>query len=154
MSEHAQSVLNRRMNFCDRLKNLYQTPAELYTTCDHCSRFHCICCQHLSHPSYRRCHHFSVVFIDGACSRNGTESALSGIGGLFGEAPEYQWSIPIDEEVDPVPIRTSQRAELLAAIEGVSRLGKVLLSMEQKSSPKSCHAQLVVALTRSMSVRA
>lgn len=143
--EHAQGVLERRMNFCERLKYVYKTPAELYTTCEHCPQFLCICCQHLSNPSYRRCHYFPVVFIDGACSGNGTEGALSGIGGLFGADPEYKWSISIDDEVDPVPSRTSQRAELLAAIEGVTRLREFLLSEKWKPPPKSCQAQLVVA---------
>lgn len=35
-----------------------------------------------------------------------------------------QWSVPIDEAIDPLPgvKRTSQRAELLAALEGLRRL--------------------------------
>lgn len=34
---------------------------------------------------------------------------------------EYSWSIPVDDTVDPGP-RTNQRAELLAAIEGLKKL--------------------------------
>jgi ribonuclease HI len=135
--EAAHGILGRRMNFCESLTNEYKTPAELYITCDHCSKFLCICCQHLSNPSYRRCHHYPIVFVDGACSGNGTEGAFSGIGGLFGDASEYQWSLYIDQEVDAVPIRTSQRAELLAAIEGVTRLENTYSLSSGSLSPEA-----------------
>jgi ribonuclease HI len=49
------------------------------------------------------------------------------MGGLFGETPDSQWSMHIDESIDLIPVRTSQRAELLAAIEGVRRLSEYWL---------------------------
>jgi ribonuclease HI len=142
--EVAEGVFNRRMIFCETLLSKYNT-AELYTTCDHCNLFLAICCLHSKSSSDYPCHHYPVVFIDGACSRNGSEGAFSGIGGLFGENPEYQWSIPVDRRVDSVPVRTSQRAELLAAIEGIRRLGDFLLSAKWKPPQSSCQAQIVVA---------
>lgn len=38
------------------------------------------------------------------------------------ENDEQMWSIPVDNSVDPHGYRTSQRAEILAAIEGVVRI--------------------------------
>lgn len=37
----------------------------------------------------------------------------------MGTGNDQQWAIPVDDEVDPQGRRTSQRAELLAAIKGV-----------------------------------
>jgi ribonuclease HI len=119
-----QGVSNRRMIFCEYLLSMYGTD-ELYTVCDHCGQFLSICCRHLSNSNYNRCHHHPMVFVDGATSRNGLGGAVSGIGGTFGEAPEYQWSIPVDESVDSASVRTNQRAELLAAIIGLQRLSNI-----------------------------
>ena len=125
--EGPEGIFDRRMTFCPHLLSTFDTD-ELYKTCDHCDMFLCICC-----PDYERktlCHHYPVVFIDGACRGNGYDSAVSGIGGTFGERSEWRWSIPVDDSVDSSPLRTNQRAELLAAIEGVRRLGDFLSSRE------------------------
>lgn len=37
----------------------------------------------------------------------------------MGTDDEDQWAIPVDDKIDPQGPRTSQRTELLAAIEGV-----------------------------------
>jgi ribonuclease HI len=95
-------------------------------------------------PHGKSCHHIPLVFVDGACSGNGSGGASSGIGGLFGETPDCQWSIPIDDSVDTVPVRTNQRAELLAAIEGVYRLGDYWLPRKE-SRPNGHLDQIVVA---------
>jgi len=86
-----------------------------------------------------------VVFTDGACSRNGFDGAVSGIGGTYGNDVDYQWSIPVDERIDSTPIRTNQRAELLAAIEGVRRLGDFLESKVEENPPLNPRSVMVVA---------
>lgn len=50
---------------------------------------------------------------------------MSGIGIAFGLEGEksYQFSIPVDDNIDPGAKRTSQRAELLAALEGLKKIG-------------------------------
>ena len=37
---------------------------------------------------------------------------------------EYSWSVSVDDTIDPDAPRTSQRAELLAALEGLKKLHK------------------------------
>lgn len=48
---------------------------------------------------------------------------------------DLSWGIPVDEEMDPGALRTNQRAELLAAIEGLKQLHK--LNIEKGSHTKS-----------------
>lgn len=139
----SEGVINRRMTFCDRLLSTYATH-ELYETCDHCDQFFCICCLHSS--GNKSCHHYPVVFTDGACSGNGFGGAVSGIGGSYGENAEHRWSILVDDRIDPNAVRTNQRAELLAAIEGVRRLGDLLLSSSSNEpARKGPRTEMVVA---------
>ncbi|KAH7916647.1 ribonuclease H-like domain-containing protein [Hygrophoropsis aurantiaca] len=116
--EEGEGIINRRFVLCSSLKTF--EVEELTTHCPHCLRFFALCCLH---PE-KICHHFRMVFTDGACSRNGQADACSGMGiamGLDGEG-EDQWALPIDDTVDPDGKRTSQRAELLAASEGLRRI--------------------------------
>jgi hypothetical protein len=71
----SEGVINSRMIFCDRLLSMYAAH-ELYRTCDHCDQFFCI----LHSSGNESCHHYPVVFTDGACSGNGFDGAVSGIG--------------------------------------------------------------------------
>lgn len=43
----------------------------------------------------------------------------------MGRDDKHSWSIPVDDDIDPGVPRTSQRAELLAAIEGLKKLHNV-----------------------------
>jgi ribonuclease HI len=142
MPDGPQGVVNRRMNFCPALLSAFDT-SQLYHICPHCHMFLCICCPDYENPT--PCHHYPVVFTDGACSGNGYSHAVCGIGGTFGELPEFdcQWSLPVDGDVDPSPIRSSQRAELLAAIEGICRLGDVRLAIDGKTD--SNRSKMVLA---------
>ena len=56
------------------------------------------------------------MFSDGACRLNGQLGAKSGIGILYGEDTKAQQAISITSSLDPGQKRTSQRAELLAAL--------------------------------------
>jgi len=106
-------VHDRRMYFCPTLQKNY-TLQELVTECDYCGAFHAKCCQH------EECHNFKLIFTDGAALSNGQTDAASGLGVAVGsDATGQQWAIPVDDGLDPGQKRTSQRAELLAAIEGL-----------------------------------
>jgi ribonuclease HI len=145
-SEGQEGIFDRRMIFPETLLSKYNT-TELYTTCGHCNQFLAVCYSHSGYTSSSDlpCHHYPVVFVDGSCARNSFVGAFSGIGGLFGDIEEYQWKIPVDADFDPVPIRTSHRAELLASIEGVQRFGKFLQSDKWDPPRDSCKTQMVVA---------
>lgn len=97
------------------------TEAAIVCTCPFCNRFFRNC----KHNKTRRtqpCHFYQLIFTDGACSSNGLTGATSGIGVAIGNEQSHQWSIPVDDSVDPAAPRTSQRAELLAGIEGIRRM--------------------------------
>jgi ribonuclease HI len=116
-SQPGEGIIDRRMGFCPTLQTNFNTN-ELITSCPNCLRFFVLCC-----PHYKDfiCHHYRLVFTDGSCLDNGGIGATAGIGvaiGLTGEG-EDQWSIAVDSTIDSHPKRTSQRAELLAALEGL-----------------------------------
>ncbi|PCH34224.1 ribonuclease H-like protein [Wolfiporia cocos MD-104 SS10] len=119
-----QAIINRQMRFCDFLLETC-APGQLSTTCPMCGRFIARCCAHYKYinSDVVQCHDWMVVFTDGACLSNGRRSATAGIGVAIGTADEHQWAIPIDDDVDDSK-RSSQRAELLAAIEGLRLLSK------------------------------
>jgi ribonuclease HI len=118
-SPGSEGIINRRMVFCERLSTSFDT-TELITECPDCFCFSALCCQH--EPSI--CHHFELVFTDGSCLNNGKANSTSGIGIAIGSVGigVDQWSIPVDDAIDSNAKRTSQRAELLAAIEGLRRI--------------------------------
>lgn len=117
----SQHIFNRKYILCDQLKDNFDTH-ELIGSCPDCSYFLATCCQHYKQTRARTCHHFQLVFTDGACRDNGRLGASAGLGIAFGREPDQQFSIPVDDAVDPGGKRTSQRAELLAALEAVRRL--------------------------------
>ena len=97
-------------------------PKQLVVTCSFCGRFYSRCCFHMK----TICHHYRIVYTDGACSNNGRSSAMAAIGIVFGmrngdpeDEDTHQFSIPVDDRLDPGARRTNQRAELLAVLEGL-----------------------------------
>lgn len=81
------------------------------------------CGLYFGHCSYgEQCHADHVVYVDGACLDNGKVTARSGVGISYGCRPDQQMSFPITDIHDPDKPRTNQRAELLAAIYGLSAL--------------------------------
>ncbi|KAF5379720.1 hypothetical protein D9615_005694 [Tricholomella constricta] len=121
-------IHGRNFAFCPTLAS-YDLDI-LIVECKGCSRFFAACCVHKSFGGVltgrpcKTCHTFQLVFTDGACSNNGHVDAKSGLGFTIGRNEEYKWSLPVDKVMDGDHPRTSQRAELLAAIEGLKKLDK------------------------------
>ncbi|KAK0505122.1 ribonuclease H-like domain-containing protein [Armillaria luteobubalina] len=122
------SIINREF-IPYKSDSLYQwATRDQLVTCTHCARYFAACfacpCSVNDPRLYNPCHNFKLVFTDGACSNNGQPYATSGIGISMGTVSEYRWSIPIDESIDRGKSRTSQRAELLAAIYGLKKINE------------------------------
>ena len=118
-SQQEEGVIDRRMVFCPNLRS--RDVSELILSCPCCEDFFLFCCgcSQRKRSSKRPCHHYRVVFTDGACLHNGKVGATAGIAAAYGTNERAQWSYHITEEIDPNQKRTSQRAELLAAILGL-----------------------------------
>lgn len=121
-----EGIVGRSLRFCPSLQEF--NTDDLILTCPECECFLLYCCSCSSTyeavPS-KPCHHFQIMFTDGACINNGQRGATAGIGIAFGLTDDAKHSIPVDADVDDFPKRTSQRAELLAAIEGLRWLSAV-----------------------------
>ena len=117
--DRVEGIIGRKMVFCDRLQT-FETD-ELIKTCPDCCCFvlYCCHCTTTRGEEGKPCHHFRLVFSDGACRLNGRVGATAGMGILYGEETGSQRAIPITAELDPGQKRTSQRAELLAALAAV-----------------------------------
>ncbi|CAL8583699.1 hypothetical protein XPA_009319 [Xanthoria parietina] len=147
--QYAEGVIGRKWVFCPFLQQ--KDTHDLIRTCQVCSQFLLYCC-----PCNKRfgndgrgpdggfCHHYRVIFTDGACRQQGNEGATAGIGFACGEEDVWQGSLPVDDDVDPGARRTSQRAELLAALEGlkymimIDRVNNGDADRERKGK-KKCH---------------
>jgi len=121
----SEGVIDRLMVFCPMISENYTTD-ELILSCAHCHRFFALCCSHTHNSTRNReatiiCHNFRLVFTDGSCLDNGKSGARSGVGIAIGRQGDRtdQWSIPVDDDLDPNGRRSSQRAELLGALEGL-----------------------------------
>ncbi|KZW04442.1 ribonuclease H-like protein [Exidia glandulosa HHB12029] len=124
-----QGISDRRWYFCKSIAEHYAPHDELIRVCPACKRFFARCCQHNSTENEdgdlvereSPCHHFRVIYTDGACTNNGAagKEQAAGMGIVMGLAKDDYWALPINHRVDPGAPRTSQRAELLAAIKGL-----------------------------------
>lgn len=100
--------------------------SDLIQTCSNCERFFRFCCVDNPHRNPDDpCHNYPLIITDGSCLNNGHSAARSGIGICLGTHPEYTYSIPIDDTIDPNGKRSNQRAELLAAILGIEKAREV-----------------------------
>jgi ribonuclease HI len=109
------NIKDRKLSFGWRLSE--SDLNNLAVECPECYRYFADCgCQ-------RVCEYLQVVFTDGACSNNGRQGyvAKAGLGIVIGDDSNHSWSISVDDTLDDGP-RTSQRTELLAAIEGLKKL--------------------------------
>lgn len=118
--------------------------SDVIRECNCCGRFFAQCCEiykssgsnnFYQSSKYGNCCHYntSLVFTDGACSKNGQNDAKAGLGIVIGANREDCLSITVDNEVDYGATRTSQRAELLAAIEGLKNLEELHQSEKKKT---------------------
>ena len=100
----------------------------------------------VSHLKAKPCNHHHLVFTDSACRNNGRPNAISGLGAALSPCvTKLQKSIPVTSDIDRGAKRSSQRAELLAAIEGVRTLA--LYDEEhgvKLPSDRRKHARIVV----------
>lgn len=137
-----QEIVHRKLALCDSTADL--SVDELTIECPECHEFVLYCCScsnrgyyDYGHSSKRQrsqpCHHFRIVFTDGACLENGGPNARAGAGVAAGATEGFQLSIPITDEEDPFPVRSNQRAELIAAKEGLKFLG-LLAEMNEESA--------------------
>lgn len=110
------------MVFCPSLEAM--ETSELIKTCPECNDFLLYCCHCTQTRPDRKepCHHCRLMFTDGACRMNGQNGATAGIGLARGSNDSSHLSMPITTEIDGNNKRTSQRAELLAAIKGVEHM--------------------------------
>ncbi|KAJ7069393.1 ribonuclease H-like domain-containing protein [Mycena amicta] len=109
---------DRAFKFCPSLSD--RSTAELLATCPKCKAFLAKCCG--CYESGNLCHKYQLVFVDGACPSNGLAGARAGIGCAVGLDEHEQLSLPVTDAMDPGYPRTSQRAELLAALHGLEFL--------------------------------
>ena len=119
------NIKDRKFSFCPPLSKLDLN--NLIVECPDCTKFYGACCPDKSFggdmydPEKRLCHYFQLVFTDGACFNNGQgDAAKAGLGIVISDVDLF-WSIAVDDALDTAP-RTNQRAELLAAIEGLNKL--------------------------------
>lgn len=135
--EGGEGIIGRKMVFCRRLQTFEKD--ELIMTCPNCHCFFLYCCscsiKYYEEP--RPCHHFRLVFSDGACRLNGQVGATAGIGILYGEEKLSQQAIPITSSLDPGQKRTSQRAELLAALAALQYMAEADRLNEEKTKRKN-----------------
>ncbi|KAK0195052.1 ribonuclease H-like domain-containing protein [Armillaria mellea] len=126
-SHGSEGIFDRRFLLCERLAMNFSLD-ELITQCAYCGAYFVACCQHQSFKGKLfPCHNFRLIFVDGACSNNGRLGATAGIGIFMGSC------IPIDDALDPGTEKTSQRAELLAALQGLEKLQPI--AREDDSGP-------------------
>ena len=120
-----QCVFERKLVLCPRLGEMSYD--ELIIECPDCGEFVLYCCS--CSNRYRRlskpCHHFPIVFTDGACLENGRPDARAGAGVVVGSSDDDQLSAPITDEDDPFPLRSNQRAELYAARLGLEYMAQL-----------------------------
>ena len=122
--DNEEGIVGRKLVFCSKLQSF--DTADLIRTCEECKGFFVYCCHcnntHKNGGRYKNgrvCHHFRLIFTDGACLNNGQVGATAGAGIACGAEETWQLSLPIGNLLDPDQRRTSQRAELLAALTGL-----------------------------------
>ena len=144
-----QCIYNRKLTLCPTTESL--SVDELVKECPECHQFVLFCCSchqkkfrfPLSPQPSTPCHHFRLIFTDGACMRNGQPEAKSGVGVAIGSTDASQLSIPITDSEDSFPVRSNQRAELYAArlgllfLAGLDELYTKKLSRQLKEEPKA-----------------
>jgi ribonuclease HI len=123
-------IYDRKLSLC--LATIDWSVPELLKECPECNDFLLYCCacnnvrprSRRSRPPPRPCHHFRIIFTDGACTNNGRPGAKAGVGVAYGSGDDSQLSMPITDLEDDFPVRSNQRAELYAAKLGLEFLAE------------------------------
>ena len=151
-SEAEVGVIDRKLVLCPLRQTL--STEQLIQTCPGCQAFclYCCYCSQNRLDLEKPCHHYRLVFTDGACRLNGQHGATAGMGFAIGLNELDQVSAPITELFDEGQKRTSQRAELLAAITGLGYLAEVdqlneplAKKRSKKASPASEKKSWIIA---------
>ena len=130
MDDEERHIQNRKLVLCPTTADW--SVAELLQECPECGDFLLYCCAcNNSHRRTKPCHHFRIVFTDGACTNNGRPEAKAGVGVAYGKNDHSQLSMSISDSVDNFPVRSNQRAELFA-----SRLGLEFLAEAERVNTK------------------
>jgi ribonuclease HI len=130
MDDRENIIHKRKLTLCDATTG-WSVP-KLLQECPECNDFLLYCCScnnelldlPRNHRPTKPCHHFRIIFTDGACTNNGRPGAKSGVGVAYGNDEGSQLSKPITDMVDIFPLRSNQRAELWAAKIGVEFLSE------------------------------
>ena len=130
MDDEEGIIYNRKLILCPTTAD-WSVP-ELLRECPLCGDFLLYCCgcnEKLldlprSRPPANPCHHFRIIFTDGACINNGRPEAKAGVGVAYGKNDNSQLSMPIADSADNFPLRSNQRAELYAAKLGLKFLAE------------------------------
>ncbi|KAF2662515.1 ribonuclease H-like protein [Lophiostoma macrostomum CBS 122681] len=138
-------ISNRKAIFCPRTET-WSVPM-LVEECPECNTFFLYCCQCAPDKGEddRPCHHFPIVFTDGACTNNGRPEAKAGIGIAYGIDTDSTLSLSITDAEDDFPVRSNQRAELCAAITGLKTLASIYVSKGAKRTSEANSKGLIVA---------
>ncbi len=145
--------MDRKLVLCPTLQS--EPVSDITIECPECHDFllHCCGCyrEQSTLPRWRQskrpCHHNRIIFTDGACMNNGRPDATAGIGGAYGKAEGSQFSIPIEDSIDGFPLRSSQRAELLAARTGLEFMAEAarINAKEPSGASKGKPEVLIIA---------
>lgn len=136
--EQGEGVRNRRLYLCPETTS--RPVQDLIRECPRCGGFvfYCCACNNQSlydlrnEPTPISCHHFRIIFTDGACKNNGKLTAKSGIRIAYSSNTAGQLSIAITDMLDNFAVRSNQRAELLAAIIGLRTLSSTFTRKNKK----------------------
>lgn len=142
MDEGEGIIYDRRLVLCPTTAD-WSVP-ELVRECPECTDFllHCSACNNKLRdlPQSRRpgkpCHHFRIIFTDGACINNGRPEATAGVGVAYGNKDGSQMSMPITDLTDKFVLRSNQRAEIYAAKLGLEFLAEADRINSKKPSDK------------------
>ncbi|EMD97378.1 hypothetical protein COCC4DRAFT_72690 [Bipolaris maydis ATCC 48331] len=110
MDYYENIIHDRKLVLCPTTRD-WSVP-ELLQHCPCCHDFLLYCCacnnESLSNRASHRpailCHHFRIIFTDGACTDNGRPGAKAGVGVAYGNDDSSQLSKPITDKVDNFPL--------------------------------------------------
>lgn len=126
-----QDAINRKLQLCPTVEEEFEFD-EKFHACDKCGHFMLWCCgcnnkrinmlERGETPPEHICHHYRIVFTDGACSNNGQAMARASVGCAVSDDDKGQKAIPVTNEMNSFKPHTSQRAEIIAAMTGLMYL--------------------------------